>query len=119
VSLLEPEVRLRSFLELELLLDHDLEVRFGDGAAQSLELVGTYFGVVGTDLDLRPLLRLGLDAVRVDDATAGDDVVDAFLQIFAARESEDRGESIRREQSELLGGIAGTRVQHIFDAEVA
>ena len=87
-------MRLHDVLEPELLLDYDLEVRFSDGAVQSLEFVGTYFGVVGADLDFRALLWLGLDAVRVDDAAAGDNLVDASLQIVAAGEREDGGQSI-------------------------
>ena len=57
VPLLESDVRLRGVLEFESLLDHDLEVRFGDGAAQSLEFFGAYLGVTAV---LEGIGQLGL-----------------------------------------------------------
>jgi hypothetical protein len=115
---LDSGVSLRGLLELELAIDYDFQLRFLDCAAQPVEFVGADRGVVADNTDLRPLARLGLDAIRVGDAPALDDLIDAALERISTSESEHSGQSIGRENPEAIRAIVGTGVEHILDPKI-
>jgi hypothetical protein len=75
-------------------------------------------GVVGTHAERAALLRLGFDAVWIDDPSLRTHEIETPLQPFAAGQRENAIESPGRELPELIDGILSTGVDDAIGAEI-
>src|SRR3989454_2482424 len=116
-ALLDPSVSLRRSIERIRRRDRYPNLRLRSRLRKRLELPGTVLAVVRDQSGVRPLRRLRLDAIRIGDATARANEVDASLEPLPPSKGEDRIEPVGSDAFQAADLLRAARIDYLGGAE--
>src|SRR2546426_8456851 len=117
VALIDPSVSLRRSIKRIRRRDRYPNLRLRSRLRKRLELPGTVLAVVRDQSGVRPSTRLRLDAIRIGDATARANEVDASLEPLPPSKGEDRIEPVGSEFFQAADLLRAARIDYLGGAE--